>query len=75
MFILYTQFRNSQDKELEFDLQTYQGLAILGLESRDQDQYKLIVSVVVETRPGFYFPQSQYRDRDFFCFSLDIETG
>ena len=26
-----------------------QGLAILGLESRDRDQYKLIVSLVVET--------------------------
>jgi hypothetical protein len=65
-----------------------QGLAILGLESRDRDQYFLIVSLVVETKtetflpevsisrpiPRLYFPQSKYRDRDFFCFSLNIET-
>ena len=65
-----------------------QGLAILRLESRDRDQYFLIVGLVVETEtetflpvvsmsrpiPRLYFPQSQYRDRDFFCFSLNIET-
>ena len=65
-----------------------QGLAILGLESGDRDQYFLIVGLVVETEtetflpvvsmsrpiPRLYFPQSQYRDRDFFCFSLNIET-
>ena len=65
-----------------------QGLAILGLESRDRDQYYLIVGLVVETetetflpvvsksRPRLYFPQSQYRDRyrDFTFLSLNIET-
>ena len=53
-----------------------QGLAILRLESRDRDQYKLIVSLVVETetdtllssvsisrpRPRLFLFQSRYRD-------------
>ena len=65
-----------------------QGLAILGLESRDRDQYFLMVGLVVETEnetflpvvsmsrpiPRLCFPRSQYRDRDFFCSSLNIET-
>ena len=57
-------------------MHTDQGLSILWLESRDRDQYKLMVSLFVETETRLYFPQSQYRDRDrdFFCFSLYIKT-
>jgi hypothetical protein len=53
-----------------------QGIPILWLESRDQDQYNLIVSLVVDTKTETLLSSVSIssRDLDSFCLSLEIET-